>query len=91
MSLTKLVENLMKERKRNEKEIEKEMNVIKAKLNKPDLSGFIVINLRTGKTRKPKVGEFRPLLIDYSDPSPMDGDLILPEERKGVKKHGKKK
>lgn len=68
----------------------REMNLLRFKLNKPDMSGFIAVNLKTGKTRKPKVGEFNPLVIDYSDPSPMDGDLVMPE-RKGVIKHVKKK
>jgi hypothetical protein len=67
-----------------------EMNLLKVHLNKPVLSSFVSMNMKSGKTRNVRQGEFRPLTIDYSDPSPLDGDLILPE-RKGVTKRGKKK
>jgi hypothetical protein len=85
-SLTKLC----KDWTNKEKEKVREMNLLKAKLNKPDLNGFVAINLRTGKTRKVKQGEFRPLVIDYSDPSLEDGDLVLPD-KKEVRKHVNKK
>lgn len=65
-------------KQKDEKDMLREMNLLKAKLNKPTMSGFIVVNLRTGKTRKLKVGEFRPLVIDYSDPSAEDGDIVKP-------------
>lgn len=68
-------------------EIEREMNLLKVKLNKPTMSGFVVINLKTGKARKPKVGEFRPLVIDHSDLSLEDVDLVMPNRGD---KHGKK-
>jgi hypothetical protein len=91
MTLTELTEKWMTESK--ERRVDEDlvlMNMIKMRMNKPVLDGFVVVNMRTGKTRKVKVGEFKPLVIDYSDPSPMDDDLVLPE-RKEATKHGKKK
>lgn len=65
------------------------MHMTKKRMSKPDMQG-IVLNLKTGRTRKPKVGEVGLLLIDpYSDPSPSDGDLVVP--KRSWIKHGKKK
>jgi hypothetical protein len=63
--------------------LEREANLLKAKarLYKPDLKGFVAISLRSGKIRKIKVGEFKPLIVDHSDPSPEDGDIILPKKK----------
>ncbi len=84
MNLTKLRKDWMKN---PERERLREMNLLRMKLNKPKLSGIIIVNLRTGKTRKPYVGEIKPLIIDYSDPSPEDGYSI---PKRKVIKHGKK-
>jgi hypothetical protein len=75
------------ERQAKEKELEKEqnregdreMNLIKMRMNKPTMSGFLKLNLKSGKTQKVKQGEFNPMLIDLSDPSFEDGDIVKPE------------
>ncbi len=72
-SLTKLCKNWMKNKPN---EIEREMNLLKTKLNKPNMAGFVAMSLKTGKSRKLKIGEFRPLVIDDSDPSLEDGDVV---------------
>ena len=64
------------------------MNMVKMKMNKPTMSG-IVINLNTGRIRKPKVGEVGLLIIDHSDPTLADGDLVIP--KRSCMKHDKKK
>ena len=79
MALTELNKKWMKQR--NEDEGLALMNKIKMRMNKPVVDGFIIINMRTGKTRKPRQGEFRPLIIDYSDPSYEDGDIVKPDKR----------
>ena len=46
-------------------------------LIKPKMSGIIVVNLRTGRCRIPRVGEVGIFLIDKtSDPSYADGKIV---------------
>jgi hypothetical protein len=85
MMLTELNEKWSK--KRNVDEGLVLANMIKLRLSKPVVEGFIVVNLKTGKTRKLRRGEFRPMVIDYSDPSFEDGDIVKPERE--VKKRVK--
>jgi hypothetical protein len=90
MSLTRLTEKWM-----HEKRIDKDLvlvNMIKLRLSKPVMDGYIVVNLKTGKTRKLRQGEFRPMVIDCSDPSFEDGDIVQPKKERGksmTKLHGK--
>jgi len=93
MNLTKLCKNWMRA---GIDEKVREMSILRMKLNKPTMSG-IIVNLRTGRTRKPKVGEVGLTIIDHSDPSLEDGDLVLPKgtrrvpkRKRKVIKHGKK-
>jgi len=64
------------------------MNMTNMRMSKPNMQG-VILNLSTGRVRKPKVGEVGLTIIDYSDPSLEDGDLVVPERK--VIKHGKKK
>jgi predicted phage gp36 major capsid-like protein len=59
----------------------REINRLRMHLDKPTMSGFVAMNMKSGKTRKVKQGEFKPLVIDYSDPSLEDGDLVVPEQK----------
>lgn len=52
---------------------------VKAQLNKPTMSGFLKLNLKSGKTQKVRQGEFNPMAIDLGDPSFEDGDIVKPE------------
>lgn len=63
-------------------------------LIKPKDKRILVINLRSGRIRTPRVGEIGVIELDpYSNPSLEDGDLIAPKrgDKKNVKKNRKVK
>lgn len=84
-SLTKLYK---KWKKRSVDEDAVLVNMTMMQMKKPCMQG-IIVNLNTGKVRKPRVGEVGLLIIDHSDPSLADGDLVIP--KRSCMKHVKKK
>ena len=62
---------------------------VKPKKNVVPQPRTVIVNLRTGKPRNPKQDEIRIPMIDHSDISLEDGDLIILEM--GEKKYAKKK
>ena len=49
-------------------------------LIKPTMFG-IIVDLRTGRTRKPRLGEIKPLVIDRSPITAKDGEIVRPERK----------
>jgi hypothetical protein len=72
-------------RKRNElwnRNVSREINRIRFLLDKPKMSGFMKLDLKSGKAKSVKQNEFRPLIIDHSDPSYADGDIVDPRKER---------
>ena len=72
-------------RKRKEvwnRKVSREINRIRFLLDQPTMSGFRKLDLKTGKAKSVKQGEFRPLIIDHSDPSYADGDIVDPRKER---------
>lgn len=61
--------------------VKKELNMMKFELNKPKMSGIVVVNLRSGKGRIPRQGEVGVIKIDNSDPSYADGKIVKRGEK----------
>ena len=72
-------------RKRNEswnRNVSREINRIRFLLDKPKMSGFMKLDLKSGKAEAVKQDEFKPLIIDHSDPSYADGDIVDPRKER---------
>ena len=61
--------------------VSKEINRIRFLLDQPKMSGFLKMDMNTGKAKSVKKGEFTPLIIDHSDPSYADGEIVDPKKR----------
>ena len=64
------------EREAKRRKLERQKNILEFQLSKPVMSGFVAMNMKSGKTRKVKKGEVEPMKIDHSDPSFADGDIV---------------